>query len=101
MNIQDKRQEIGSETAGIILRYLLAIHAELIHSHDDVFLTNKILQFLDSQGIVIADESAELPMNPSDKEAELGMWAIYHEAQQDMLKAGYHKTYPLVSKEGI
>ena len=34
------------ELQGIILQYISASHAQLIHSHDDVFLTDKILSLL-------------------------------------------------------
>ena len=36
-------QRVKEDIQVILLQYLGAIHAELIHSHDDVFLTDKIL----------------------------------------------------------
>jgi len=33
------REQVGTT----LLQYMLAIHAELIHSHDDVFLTDQII----------------------------------------------------------
>ena len=37
----------------ILLQYMSAIHAELIHSHDDVFLTDKILSYLAEKGVCL------------------------------------------------
>jgi len=35
--------EMRGKIQAVLLQYLGAIHAELIHSHDDVFLMDKIL----------------------------------------------------------
>ena len=43
-------QELKSQIQGLLLRYLSAIHAELIHSHDEVFLANKILALIKEAG---------------------------------------------------
>jgi len=52
------RDKVTEEIQGILLRYMSAIHAELIHSHDDVFLTEKILSIPE---LAIVDREAELP----------------------------------------
>lgn len=48
---------------------------------------------LHSQGVVIADESEELPKNPLASTPNL-----YTKAQQDMRKAGWRPTHKLVEE---
>ena len=43
-------RETHQKVQEIILQYLEAIHAQLIHSHDDVFLTDKILREMEELG---------------------------------------------------
>lgn len=50
-------EELRQRIQQILLQYMCAIHAELIHSHDDVFLTDRILtlvvRFLKDHKILI------------------------------------------------
>ena len=78
MNEQTER--LREEMQRILLQYMGAIHAELIHSHDDVFLSNKILQACKESGLkfvdVTIDDSTQYndPINASRleiKEIEL------------------------------
>jgi hypothetical protein len=61
-------------------------------------LRDSIIEFQDSQDVVFLVDG-ELPKNPCDRRAEFGMWAIYHDAQQDTLKAGYSQYHRLVERE--
>jgi len=53
---------------------------------------DRVLNNLAKEGVGIIDEEAELPPNPYPRQK-------YGKAQQDMLKAGYIKSYPLREKE--
>jgi len=80
------RDRVRAEMQGILLQYMSAIHAELIHSHDDVFLTNKILPIPE---LAIVDRDANLPvrfLHPDNKPN-----TSYRQAQQDMLDADWVK----------
>lgn len=44
-----KLDSAKQEVQRILLQYMSAIHAELIHSHDDVFLANKIIEACEKQ----------------------------------------------------
>lgn len=95
----EDRQEVErmrDEIQRILLQYFSAIHAELIHSHDDVFLTDKILRTIG----YIPSKDQSLPKNPYTTEykyqcqMDVGMpqglvvndkgYIAYAEAQQDM-----------------
>lgn len=45
-------QELQEKIQQVLLQYMSTIHAELIHSHDDVFLANKILALFKEAGYV-------------------------------------------------
>ena len=51
--------ELKKEIQRVLLQYMEAIHAELIHSHDDVFLTDKILNLIKQAGYVKLSPEAE------------------------------------------
>lgn len=77
-------ERVQGDIQRLILRYLGAIHAELIHSHDDVFLANQILS---NPSILIKAPDQSLPirfLHPEDKPN-----VSYKKAQEDMLKTGF------------
>ena len=39
-------EELKNEIHQVVMRYISVTHPRLIHSHDDVFLTNKILSII-------------------------------------------------------
>jgi len=50
-----RRDKIKQQIQEILLRYFAAIHAELIHSHDDVFLADKILSIPELEEVLKED----------------------------------------------
>jgi hypothetical protein len=56
-----KRSELREKIQQVLLQYMSAIHAELIHSHDDVFLTDKILQIIKQADYVPLAEDQSFP----------------------------------------
>ena len=87
-------KKLRKQIQQVLLQYLSAIHAELIHSHDEIFLTDKILSLIEKSGYMQLAKDQTLPTPNMD----VHIWRDYHpdtayeKAQQDMLKEGWRKV---------
>lgn len=92
------RDKAMSQIGEILLHYFSVTHPQLIHSHDDVFLADKILAISE---IAIVDRKAELPKTLTNRRMTIAfggsdyrttdMRCVCREQQQAMLNAGWVK----------
>lgn len=97
MGYDEVIRELETDISGMILKYLSAINAELIHSHDDVFLAKQLLTKVLAKCYLKGER--ELPTNTPDERADsdynykyFAFRDVCEDAQRDMLAQGWRNV---------